>query len=335
MVILQEMKKFNFILVIIVFLTATACEKEIEFNGEIQDKKVVLNSFAVADSILTAELYFSKFFLDNKVGFDTIKTADIDLFVNGDFNSKLEFKNVTIKHEEYWGGYTFSRGMYVSTYRPQPGDQLELKVNVDGYEPISTQTIMPQRATIDRENLTVRIDTTDTYESSYYNENGELVTYYNYSLEMIYNLKITDNVDEDNYYRLILQNAYGGYEYIYSEDPIFNQEGDQGIFDLIEGTDYNYFSDESFNGETRSITFSDWAYSSSWENNVETRFLDVQQLSREAYLYMKTSYQSGLNEGNIFSEPVLTYTNVKGGLGIFAGITKSKTPINLLAFPPK
>ncbi len=323
------MKKFQILSIIAILFTTFACEKEIEFNGEIQDKKVVVNSFAVADSILTAEIFYSKFFLDNKIGFDTIKNAEVLLYVNGNYKTDLTFQQVDRKAEDYMGGYTYIKGLYLSNYRPQPGDSLELRIQVDGFDEITAQTFVPKRADFDQNDIKVRVDTTSAYESSYMNENNELVSYFSYSLQVYYSIKFKDEIDEKNFYRIILRNSYGSTEWLESDDPIFNQTGEEGIFDLIDGSSYNYFADETFNGETRTITFNSYSWSDSWGNNDTNKFLDVQQMSKEAYLYMKTAKSAELNEGNIFSEPVLTFSNVKGGIGIFAAITKSAVPVNL------
>lgn len=323
------MKKIHIISIILILFTTIACEKEIEFTGELQEKKIVLNSIAIADSILTAELYFSKFFLDNKIAFDTIKNAQVELYVNGSYKTDLTFQLIDVIQPNYYGSYIPKKSVYTSNFRPEPGDTLELRVNVEGYDKVSASTIVPQRVEIDKNDIRIRLDTLDYYESTYIDYNTqEEVTTYSGSMNIYYTVKLIDNANENNFYRIILKNSYGGYEYLESDDPIFSQSGDEGLFDIIEGSSTSNFTDESFNGENRSISFSHYYWFSSYENNND-KYLDFQQMSKEAYWYIKTSTASDFNEGNPFSEPVLTYSNVNGGIGVFGAFTKSKVPITV------
>jgi hypothetical protein len=81
--------------------------------------------------------------------------------------------------------------------------------------------------------------------------------------------------------------------------------------------------DESKDGEeiyTGLGTF--WQYSTgnptaSLEVSFELMVLDV-----HAFKYMRTFDAAYYNEGNPFAEPVIMYTNVEGGIGVFGGVTR-------------
>lgn len=326
MVKIQIMKKYIFFLFSLTFLFSS-CEKEIEFTGEIQEPKLVVNSLFVADSALNVDVLLSKFFLDSKTGFDTIKNADVSLYVNGDFNSKLSFTTIkyvyNLSNSPYYD-YTVEKNTYHTDYKPQPGDSLTIIVKAPGYDEVRTYNMVPQRPEIT--GLRLRVDTTDYYEYTTYDDNFQEVTRRNYYIDVHYFVTIKDNPNEKNYYRIIMRDFNGYNCYLRSDDPIFSKTDEETLIGGFDGSNtFECFSDELFNGETRTISFinSD-ALNYGEDLSRKKKTLDIQQISKESYLYILTSDAAQNNEYNLFSEPVLTYSNVQGGYGIFASFTKLK-----------
>ena len=62
-----------------------------------------------------------------------------------------------------------------------------------------------------------------------------------------------------------------------------------------------------------------------------TLLIYVAVVDKPYYQYLKAISASGkIDNDDPFSEPVLTYTNVQGGLGVFAGFNTTATTIDLL-----
>lgn len=83
------------------------------------------------------------------------------------------------------------------------------------------------------------------------------------------------------------------------------------------------FSGESFDGQTRRIT----VRLNTFESYDQT--LHLEHLSEDAYRFERTRRLAELVDGNPFAEPLDLYTNLRGGLGVFAGHTETQVTVVL------
>ena len=109
-------------------LLVTGCVKDLEYDFEDVEPRVVVMSCVEPDTTIGLRLTFSRFFLSMD-RFRTIDNADVALRVNG---QPLPGAAVMT-----------SSGDYTHPYRPQAGDRLELSVQVPGKPAVSASTMVP------------------------------------------------------------------------------------------------------------------------------------------------------------------------------------------------
>jgi hypothetical protein len=116
-------------------------------------------------------------------------------------------------------------------------------------------------------------------------------------------------VSEDT---VIVNTSYGAYELEEFEDKIWFNSDDVIIEDQWQSA---IFSDELIDGETYSLRFSidKW----SLYGDSITVFFDLISIDRNAYLYYLSFARHMWNQGDPFAEPVVVYTNIENGIGVF------------------
>ena len=303
----------SFTLGLLVFVS---CEKEIEFNGEISSPMIVVNSYVSPDSAIYAHLTKSKFFLSSKEGFEYIDNADVSVFVNRIFREKLNFT---------------ANGLYTGNLKPLIGDTIQLIVEVEGYEQVESTTIVQSRANVLSVDTTL-VKYTDTYNS------GEVI---------YFNLKIKDQADEKNYYRLtakirneiLIEDSLFVDEYFtnFALEGFDSQSG--SIIDLFENSmntkDHHLITDDLFNGKElvfkistgfyrRVVPEQDEPKDIATNDNNEYIILNLQTISKDMYLYLKSKESAEQVLNNFFTEPVQIYNNINNGIGIFGSYANNE-----------
>ena len=280
----------------------TACTKDLEYDFEDTEPKVVVISCVEPDSPIKLRITYSRFFLST-APFRTVDNAEVGLCVNG---------------AESGAAVSFSDGYYTIDYRPQPGDRLDLTVQVPSYGTLSASTVVPSMVNVSDLRTVKRID-----------EDGDTWHTLRFTLH--------DPADEDNYYfiRIVRYEEYEGqrfnyyYDYFSCNDPLLSSTPDIGnILDNIDGGNASewegnllYFPDDNIAGRDHEVelTLEAYSYQSDWNYQLE-----VTSFSRDRYLYEVTTdlYSDDAVEA-LFSEPVQIHHNVSGGIGIFAARSRS------------
>lgn len=321
--------------ILLSFFVFVSCQKNIDFDEEITKPMVVLHSFLSPDTVVSARISLSRFFLDDTVSFKDINNADVSVIVNGALKEKMNL---------------ISNGLYQGAYRPQIGDLVKLVVKVPSMEEVSSVT------NIDMVPVTITVDTTKIIHNSTYDISQTDTIALNTDFTTKYSLKFTDNGNEKNYYRLIVHSREHRYRFVFDqiiEADIYNRY----YFDLLDLKDennsssnsitgsitgeganantsnkYNIFSDNIFNGKTNFLTFKVFntlylRYPSDhrdWNNPTPERievFVSLQSISKDYYYYLKSRNASGSD--NFFSEPVQISNNIIGGIGFLGSYTSS------------
>ena len=204
---------------------------------------------------------------------------------------------------------TYLNNDYVFTYNPEtnrylysntqplffnPGDTVFLRVEADGYETVTSQTIVPvkQPTLLDKMKC-------DTIIQNQYGQEHTYVYYYTYFIDV---------GDEVNFYAPAL------FPSVVSDsipiDVIFYRP------------DEDLYSDVNRDGDTLVVKFSQEIYSNPSENTVDSLFFVLTSFNYEAGKFQQTSYNQNENgNGNPFVEPVIIYSNIKNGLGVFGTAT--------------
>lgn len=304
-----------------------SCEKEIEFNGEISEPMVVLNSFISPDSIIYANLTKSKFFLSSKQGFDFVNNADVSVYVNRVFREKLNFTE---------------KGMYRGTFKPLAGDTVRLLVKVTGHDDVESTAIVQSPSNI----LATEAKMVEKYRDEY-TIDGEISALY-LAGDCEFNVKISDNANEQNYYRLVVkkrnQSVYNNdtitYEYSvsFSLEGFKSQSGDLiGLIDDGENRNVQHLiTDEMFNGKEIVLKFAtEYAYLEvvpgfeeyyNYKNPgaSESVIINLQAITKDMYLYLKSKESADEILAGFFTEPVQIYNNISNGIGIFGAYTNNE-----------
>ncbi|MHB9142758.1 MAG: DUF4249 domain-containing protein [Paludibacter sp.] len=333
------MKKFNIFSIFSIFsifflsiLLLNSCEKEIEFSNKITDPLIVVNSIITPDSIISANITKSKFFLANNETFDNIENADVSVFVNGTFKEKMSYS---------------ANGKYMATFAPNAGDVIELKVKVNGMPDVNCQTVVSQKPDF------ISIDTTIN-NLSYYTQTkyvtdslGNVIKIdtisANLNFDMNVKIRFHDNANEINYYRLSPKvlpgfNNSNSYSYGYVNvalEGVLSDNNDASNLINISGSYnyYNIFSDEIFNGKEFTLTCTLNCYCTINLKDSVTPYLyiDLQNINSDYYKYLYTRSMSS-DSSDPFTEKVQIYSNVNGGIGILGAYNNgdNSTKINLL-----
>jgi len=332
----------TFFSILVVGFILISCERDVEFSGEVTNPLVAVNSFVAPDSTVTAYISISRFFLKDSIAYRNVNNAEVNLWINGVFKEKLNLDSVAT---------------YRSSYKPTISDQIKLTVDVPQMKQASATTSFidaPIVLSVDTQKVLIK------KEILRYSSGDTLVVKNHYKVN--YKLKLADNGNQKNYYRLIV--GIVSFEGVWNEDTnkVDTLAGtinynNFDFTDVVSGntTDpladggtspvamllsnannmYHVFSDDIFNGKTYTLQFStnitnnikdiDYGFLSDIKHEV---YISLQSISKDYYLYLMTRGASYLT--NFFSEPVKVHNNINDGVGILGSYTTSNiVKINL------
>jgi len=320
----------------------TACKKEIQFNADLISSKMVVNSFIEPDSIINVIIAGSKPIPGVVSNFHWIGNATVKLFVDGEEKETLgTYTTIQNNNNSYNPSYNVDTITgYRSVLKAEIGKTYQLVITHPDYETVTCETNIPKPVEI------ISIDTSSSVdEGNYYNP---------YYRNLKVALKFKDPANEINYYRLVACAKQGRYSVEYNRtnnvdtvivvsnsyfslnDPIINpneEDANDFLFDS-PGNRYNVFTDELIDGKEYTVNFDITTVNPSPTDTTSLegkgQFYNLtfilQTLTRESYLFLKSSYEHQYYDGDPFAEPVQVFTNVENGIGIFAGCSsKGKT----------
>jgi hypothetical protein len=292
------------LLVIIAMTGLMSCEKIIDISIPDQKRKIVINGLISTEKPVQINLSRSLSVLE-KDTLMPIKGGIVNLFHDSDLVGRL---------------IESSDGNYIlPDFLPEVGQSYKLTASFNDLEPVEAIAVLPPAVPI------VSIDT------------ATLVGEWGQS-ELRVAVKFADPADRHNIYGFGVDVTYKEFDYQINEytgrkltHPVYLYGGSDQ-FTKEEAHNFGgqlYFEDLLFNGMTKVFEFgvTDYAMYES-----DTVWLDVklEQVDPSYFLYAisNEAYQSA--NGNPFSEPVQVFSNVKGGYGIFAGSTVSRSTILIM-----
>lgn len=312
------MKKY--ITLSITLLILFSCKKTIDFNDEGLANQVVLNSIIYPEEGVTAYLTFSTSVLSRPTlaGGGPMADGTLELYENG-----------TLLKQQYspTGRFQFPdiKPKAGATYRiagKSHDKLLEAETTIpEKVEVISIDTMTVNNQFINKR-LQVKVKIKDPSGDNFYR-----IIVSNESLVL---LKNVDGNGTQKYY------LNTGEDWISTDSPVFNSLynnlGNEEI-DVGPTNDYNIFPDDYFKGKEYTIQFfinnynyGNNPYPGGYGGNETTktiykrRIIHVQQLSKDLFNYLKYLKLYEFYHDNPFAEPVPVYSNVNGGVGIFAGL---------------
>ena len=284
----------NKIILFLIFSTIfISCEKEFKINQQ-KNKKINLICFLKANDTIRARISYTTLSYLNDYS-DYITNAEIFLYENGLFMEKLIYDTLYDRYG-FWGYYKSK------SFIPNANNFYQIKVLVNGFDTIYSQTFL---------NEPIMIDSIKIKYKCYINPYDETDTTVDFSIPVF----ISDNNLVKNYFNLETNFHFK------IKNPIIETRDNNGIYysDAIHGKDAAkaIFTDSLFKNSKTSIIINFSKYLNELNNN---KFIfELQTLSKDAYLYFKTTYLYGKTFEKPLTEPVQIYSNVKNGTGIFAG----------------
>lgn len=338
------MNTFKYLSVIILFsiLLFSGCRKVLEFDEKDIQSLLVLNCVANPDSTVTIDLTRSASALEELVVFPPVKDASITL--NDGTNTYSDFEYITtydslinyddsgsISYVKYENGYYINRQVKFEINK-----EYTIEIKADGFDEIKATTEVPYPVSVEK------IDTfsVKTQQDSY--------TYIQEKAKIYF----TDPVDQNNFYRLkgemaslnITVDSENGNTQTYpsysqldidSDDPVFGTDSDGGLFSSGSNNTYSTFNDQLFNGKSYSIEMiyatnystddiaDDGSTNTSNSYTYQIFKIELLSLSESYYTYLNTLALQSSSESDPFSDPVLVYTNIENGTGIFGSWSTS------------
>ena len=284
-----------------------ACEREARIDLEtLPPELVVIANFSDLD---TMEVVVSKTrpVLEEQ-DVEYVSDAIVEVFIDGFFADRLEYVSSPVPQIP---GYYLSSGVVAREKR-----HYRLTVDAPGFERAEAECTMPVPAGI------------DTGFTSLLIEKQEVDEHYNLATITV-GVKVLNPEPPLNYYHLnfyhegfdlsIQPNGDTLRTAFYSL-PLITISNDDAI-PVVPYIDNRgvLFTDDALSGNDGELSFScSFQYRRS-DQELSDFIIELRSVSPEYYLYHRSlalQYISGLDP---FSEPVILYTNVKNGNGVFAG----------------
>lgn len=305
-----------------VVLLGNACEKVIEFKGEIAEPRLTISGEAVVGDPFKIYVASSVFFLEHdkyKAYTDKIDTlrGEVRCFVNGEKESKRMVVFIDENNPDY---YYFSYCYLAENYVPAPGDHIRVEAEFPGFDPVWAETDVP---------LTPRFEVISAEWSLMEKSYDEQPDYYQVDMT----LAVTDDGSYDKYYCLqpIQSFYFEPADMTISEvipfkstDIIFQQLDVSAFrsFDFMTGEALAvcYFTDGMFKGQRYPFKIQLLRVAS--PEDLKVFGVRLSTVNESLYWY-DMSFSQQEYHFNPFSEGVTIYSNVHGGYGVLCAAAPS------------
>lgn len=313
-------------------LILCGCVRDVELNLPPVPPLLVLNASVTSGEDVSACLSRSWFVLDT-ITDDGVTNGTIRVYVNEQFKG-----NMQLADEE---GSQFPSGQYcLPGCRVLSGDKLRLEASAPGFDPIRSETILPDSIPI------LSLDTLSFVASDNLNTRSDRMRIY---------VKFQDQPNKRNYYRLVVEKVTeywkgdsviitssmnGWYDWLSLkyEDPVFRSLSTNPTQERLDGyTCRGTFTDDLFDGESYTLRSSFSPAQTSFKGDSVTSIVhyDIRLMAiSEGYFYYLTVIRNfSIALGDAFLdgliEPTSTYTNVENGFGVVASYQIARRRITM------
>lgn len=296
------MKKYLIILLALPFI---ACEKVIDFEGEVTDPMIVLGP----SNAVSSGFGLSPF--EDSV--QIILSNSLSILDNGDPGPIVDAQVQIRETGGSWHTLGERANGYYSTNEIalEAGKTYRVKASADGYDDVSAECSIPHPLTI----TNFVFDESSTPQDSFSVEEA-------YDL---YNLTLSDPGKGANFFCITVKFTSDDSTVV---DPNYNLQltSKSPYTDPITDGDYYYMLEELFGSnegfEGSEVTIPLQIFTGGWSSTEGyTMEVTVKTLDEAGGLYhtSRQRYQMFGGSGDPFSQPVQVYTNVEGGLGFLGG----------------
>lgn len=278
------------LLLFLLVLTITGCEKFIDISIPEESNKPVLNLLMNKDSMMIARVSFSAR-LNGSQSIPEARNAVVNLFENGTFKETLTpYVNT---------GLTYYRANTIA----KAGANYRVTAAIPGFAEVSGADQIP--------------DTVETGEMRMV-----LAQVNSWQTKATITVQLHDDPAVRNYYRVRLYQIYewvdgsgnGGRRK--SQQYFETEEADLSLFDdKIRGEFYT--TDALFNGRSPRFIFRADIY-----NDFQNMIVEITSLTYDSYNYLNSSFLAWEKNEDGLSEKVIVYNNIVNGLGIVGGVAQ-------------
>lgn len=309
------MQSNKYLIILSLLLIACACTKELPFPGGNAKPLLVVNCIFTPNELLKVHVSESCHIKDNDCIAKNIKNAEV--FLKDDAGITL----AKLEHAE--------EGIYIYNESISFGKTYHLEVTHDQYSPSKVSAVS---------------QVPSSFSSTFVGKEEGIM---NGVPVWGFDVEIVDDPNVDNYY--ILEGSFeildgfhdnGTVETNGYEEPHFahhtldgnaeNNSISAGFDIFIYPLRSVFLPDENFQGQTYKTRIGvrdEDLYNYNFENIVA--HLSIKSVNKEMYEFYKSLELARLGQGNIFAEPVILYTNIEGGLGIFTSYAENKYEVNV------
>jgi hypothetical protein len=295
--------KVTYCIISVLLFTLLSCVKEVQLQLDEYPQKVVVNSLFCPDSLLRVHVSLSKspkvsgsYLLQEYDDIDFVVNAVVKLYKDGQFLQDLIYSQ---------------NGWYNSFHIPLEGSKYKIEVTVAGFDMVWAESAVPHYPEITQQPICKYIGPAVVEDIEYIARETQIF--------------FKDSLGED---------FYGFYGYLDSwnfidrnkiTDPSLLADND---FNRMWGFFHNIiFRDVLFDGQIKKVAFIGIGFG---VNNISTGYdLRFGSISKEYFQYLDALYKhlANANPGSQLDDPISllfmgnpieTYSNINGGLGIFA-----------------
>lgn len=341
--VMKSLKLTIFFFAFVSYFISTSCERVIEFNGKSSLPKIVVNAnlSSNSDSIFI-RVSRSIFFTEPQNTITTLPDAEVEIYVNGHNIGKAGYI-CDIGVAGYWdNGHEYTRGgesLFGFHCKLEPDDTVLIRVRHKDFGEAIAETYIPSPMEV----ISLQIDSFIP-EGNHYGK--ELYTI---------PIKVTfrDSPEKNNLYGIYCEkieydtagNRTWNTYYLTCNnskiDFLRNKNFDTHNGEEIEYGGFLLFGDNNINGEEHTLEFNlkEQRGSSVSSTKNDTLVIHFGSYSVDYYKYIVSRYGSAnmledLFEIDIFSEPIQTYSNVRGGIGLVYGLVSDSRIALVIADKP-
>jgi hypothetical protein len=313
------MKTINLILLLfsIIFLSQ-GCESNLPIDQKDQTPLISVNGILTQNMPGSVEITKSVSYNNTSDKVEIVENALVRLLANNNVVDTFNFREI-VTNSSLNGKQVSRRYVSANNYLPEPGTHYKLQISVPGYDEITSSTLIPPPVQI----ISVDTNTTHIILSGYPQKVLECT------------VRIHDPVATKNYYKLKIDGGSNLVNNLTSLDDNliylkynYDTPGFFSLEDEEEGVHWVsevFTSDASFNGEIKDIkVFIFWGFveihgltkAISKTNSLNIKLYSINE---EYYKYSESYFKQLIKKNNIFSEPIMVYSNMSNGVGIFSG----------------
>jgi hypothetical protein len=289
------------------WLLFSACEREARIDlGAFETEIVVLANFSNADTLEVVVGKSQSVISQSSPKY--VSDALVELYVDGFYTDQLSFESSPIPQIP---GYYLSKKVV-----PEPGAHYRLVVEVPGFDPVEGACSMPFPVELDEGFTSALLET-------------ELIDAENALATIRIAVKVLDLPGVSNFYHL---NFYQeGFDFQIDEDgdtlktsffslPLVMESDDDQIplIPYIESRGV-LFSDEALEKNRGELSFTSTFQYRHIDQLLDDLQIELRSVSPEYFNYHRSLARQYQASPDPFSEPVILYSNIEGGQGVFAG----------------